>query len=126
MNRRVDVGLWGVQGLLAALFLFGGAMKFVMPVEKMTEGAVIAFPGWFYHFIGAAEIAGGVGLVVPWWTGIARWLTPLAAVLLSVIMLGATVLTAMGPQVMQAAVPFLVLVLVELVAFGRWRSLKEA
>ena len=125
INRRVNTGLWVVQGLLGAMFVFSGVMKFVMPVEQMIAGSPIAFPGWFFHFIGVAELAGGIGLVVPWWTGIARWLTPLAAALLSVIMVGATVVTAMGPHVGMAALPFLFLVLLEVVAVGRWRFLKE-
>jgi hypothetical protein len=29
--------LWIVQGLLAALFLFAGGVKLIMPVEEMTK-----------------------------------------------------------------------------------------
>ena len=38
-SRKASVALWVVQGLLAALFLFAGGMKLVMPAE-MLKGPV--------------------------------------------------------------------------------------
>ena len=35
MTRTSKVSLWSIQGLLAALFLFAGGMKLVMPIEMM-------------------------------------------------------------------------------------------
>ena len=64
----MNIVLWIIQALLAALFLFAGVMKFVMSVEEMTKQ--IPLPGWFLHFIGIAEVLGAIGLVVPWLTGI--------------------------------------------------------
>src|SRR5947209_16545880 len=87
--------LWTIQVLLAALFLFSGVMKFLMPVAKMQQGPVV-LPGWFLHFIGLAEILGGLGLLLPGWTGIQRKLTPIAAAGLLAIMIGATVVTLMS------------------------------
>ena len=83
--------LWVVQILLAMLFLFAGTMKFVMSVEEMTRQ--ISLPGWFLHFIGVAEILGGLGLILPGIFGIRRGLTPLAAAGLVIIMIGATVVS---------------------------------
>ncbi len=46
--------LWIIQALLGLLFLFSGAMKFIMPVAEMTKD-MPSMPGWFLHFIGVME-----------------------------------------------------------------------
>src|SRR6478672_1003542 len=103
----MNILLWIVQILLGLLFVFSGSMKFIMPVEQMTEGAPFALPGWFFHFIGICEILGGIGLILPWATGYKRWLTPLAASLLVVIMIGAVLISAMM-SIPTAIVPLVV------------------
>jgi len=70
--------LWIVQALLAALFLFAGSMKFIMPIEEMTK-QMPSMPGWFLRFIGVVEILGGLGLILPGLLRIKPGLTPLAA-----------------------------------------------
>ena len=97
--------LWTAQTLLAALFLFAGSMKFVMPVAAMNAQSPVAFSGAFLHFIGACEILGAFGLILPGATRIHRELTPLAAAGLVIIMIGATVVTLEGPQASGAIVP---------------------
>lgn len=115
MNRA----LWIVQWLLALLFLFAGIMKFVMPVAEMAKQ--IPLPGWFLHFIGAAEIAGAVGLVLPGLLRIRAGLATLAAACLLVIMIGAVAIMVGTGNVAMAALPFVVCLLVAFVAYGRWR-----
>jgi uncharacterized membrane protein YphA (DoxX/SURF4 family) len=89
-GRKLNVLLWVLQVLLAILFLFSGSMKFVMSVAEMTRQ--MPLPSWFLHFIGAAEILGGIGLVLPGILRTRTGLTPLAASALVVIMIGATAL----------------------------------
>jgi uncharacterized membrane protein YphA (DoxX/SURF4 family) len=115
----MNIALWIVQGLLALVFLFTGGMKFVMSVQEMTKQ--LAMPGWFLHFIGVCEILGGMGLILPWLTGIRPGLTPLAAAGLVIIMIGATVVTVMIGNVATALVPLVVGILAAFVAYGRWR-----
>jgi uncharacterized membrane protein YphA (DoxX/SURF4 family) len=55
--------LWGVQGLLAALFLFAGGMKLVMPIEMMK--GPVELPGLLLRFIGVCEVLGAIGLILP-------------------------------------------------------------
>ncbi|HVT04388.1 MAG TPA: DoxX family protein [Thermoanaerobaculia bacterium] len=117
-----NVALWIVQVLLALLFVFSGVMKFVMPVAKMQEGG-IKLPGLFLHFIGVAEMLGGLGLILPGLLGIRRGLTPLAAAGLLIIMVGATVVTLMGGGGATSLIPLAVSVLVAFVAHGRWNWL---
>ena len=111
--------LWILQGLLAALFLFAGGMKLVMPLDQMA--GPVALPGAFLRFIGVAEVLGAIGLVLPWLLKIRPGLTPLAALGLLVIMCGATIITLIGGQVGGAIVPFVIGLLLVVIACGRGR-----
>src|SRR4051795_12912983 len=115
MNR--NRALWIVQGLLAALFLFAGAMKLITPVEVLS--AMSPFPAEFIRFIGVCEVLGAFGLILPYALRILPGLTALAAAGLVVIMIGATVTTlAIGGGVMALSTVILGL-LAALVAYGR-------
>jgi uncharacterized membrane protein YphA (DoxX/SURF4 family) len=111
--------LWTIQVLLAALFLFAGVMKFVMPIAEMTKK--MPLPAWFLYFIGVAEILGGLGLVLPSLLRIRPGLTPLAAAGLVIIMIGATVISVQTGGAKAAVPAFVALVLSAFVAYGRWR-----
>ena len=115
----MNIALWIAQILLAAVFLFSGSMKFIMTVEEMTKQ--MAMPGWFLHFIGMAEVLGGLGLILPGLLRIKPGLTPLAAAGLVIIMVGATVIGAMIGPVVMALIPVVVGLLAAFVAYGRWR-----
>src|SRR6185295_4628618 len=116
----MNILLWIVQSLLSLLFIFAGVMKFLMPVAEMQKGTPVVLPGWFFHFIGACEILGGIGLLLPSVLRVKPGLTPLAAALLAIIMIGATVVSAMG-SVPAAAIPFVNFLLLLFIAVGRWR-----
>jgi hypothetical protein len=115
----VRYALWTVQALLAALFLFAGVMKLVLPLDQLT--GPVPIPGPFLRFIAVAEVLGALGLLLPGLFGIRPGLTPLAAAGLVIIMIGATVVTLAGRQVAPALVPLVVGVLAAFVAYGRWR-----
>ena len=119
VTRKSEVLLWSVQGLLAALFLFAGGMKLVMPIEMMK--GPVELPGLFLRFIGVCEVLGAIGLILPELLRIKRMLTPVAAAGLVIIMIGATVITLIGGDVAPAVVPFVVGLLAAAVACGRWR-----
>lgn len=111
--------LWIIQGLLAALFLFAGGMKLVMPIEAMTQE--MPLPGLLLRFIGVCEVLGGIGLVLPALLGLRPGLTSLAAIGLLIIMIGAIGLTAFSSRPAQAAIPLLVALLLAFVVYGRRR-----
>ena len=80
-----------IQVLLAIVFLLAGSMKLIQPKEKLAESMqwVEGFSQNQIRLIGVLEILGAVGLVLPAWTGILPWLTPMAAVGLALLMVGA-------------------------------------
>jgi uncharacterized membrane protein len=114
----MNVLLWILQGLLAALFLFAGVTKQVFSAEQMA--GPVTFPLWFLRFIGVVEILGALGLILPGIFRIRKGLTPLAACGLVVIMIGAVATTLIGGMgVGLAIIPFIVGVLAAFVAYGR-------
>jgi len=115
----MNLALWIIQVLLALLFLFAGGMKLILPIEEMTQQ--IAMPGLFLRFIGVCEVLGGLGLVLPGLVGVRPGLTPLAAVGLGIIMIGATATTIMIGQGAASILSLIVGVLCLFVAYGRWR-----
>jgi hypothetical protein len=118
-DRKMTVLLWVIQGLLAALFLFAGVMKLILPIEAMTKD--MPMPGWFLRFIGVAEVLGAIGLILPGLLKIRLGLTPLAASGLAIIMVGGTVVTLMSGGGAMALIPLCVGLLSTFVAYSRWR-----
>jgi uncharacterized membrane protein YphA (DoxX/SURF4 family) len=118
----VNLALWIAQILLAIAFGMAGIMKATQPKEKLAAnmGWVDDFSAKMVKVIGTAEILGAVGLILPWATGILTWLTPVAAVGLAVIQVGAIVthLRRKEPQVLVANV--ILLALAVFVAVGRF------
>ena len=116
--------LWIVQILLAALFLFAGVMKLVLPIEALA--GPVPMPGPFLRFIGVAETLGALGLILPGLLRIKPVLTPLAAAGLVIIMIGATAITLLGGDAAMSVVPIVVGLLLAFVAYGRWRLAPHA
>ena len=80
-------------------------------------------PLGFIYFIGVCEILGGVGLILPWLTKTKPVLTPVAAVGLFIIMIGATAVTVpLGID--KAVFPAIIGLLCALIAYGRFNGLK--
>ena len=120
----MTIALWIVQVLLAALFLFAGGTKLVLPIDVLTSMGSpnqVHLPGLLIRFIGVCEVLGALGLVLPGLLRVKPGLTPLAAGGLVIIMIGATVLTIAGDGIGPALVPLVVGLLTAFVAYGRWR-----
>ena len=92
-GRGLHIGLWIAQALLAAAFLMSGGMKLTAPLEALQAQMpwVSGAMGALVRFIGAAEVAGALGLLLPSLTRIAPRLTVLAAIGLGVIMVLASI-----------------------------------
>ena len=117
----MNIALWIAQALLAAIFLFAGGMKLVIPIEEMTKQMPIPLPGWFLRFTGIVEVLGAIGVILPWLLRIRPALTPLAAAGLVIVMIGATVYTLAAGDFASAPIPLVVGILAAFVAYGRWR-----
>jgi len=87
----MNVTILIIQTILAIVFLLAGSMKLIQPKEKLAESMqwVEGFSQTQIRLIGVLEILGAVSLVLPALTGILPWLTPLAAVGLALLMVGA-------------------------------------
>jgi uncharacterized membrane protein YphA (DoxX/SURF4 family) len=123
----MNIALWIVQGLLAAMYLMAGTMK-TFQTAKYKENKMSAWahdrPTGFLRFIGVSELLGAVGLVVPMIMGILPWLTFLAALGLTIVQLLA-ILTVHVPRKEYQVVPMnaVLLALALFVAVGRWGTI---
>jgi uncharacterized membrane protein len=89
----MNVAVWIVSGLLAAAYLFAGLNKATQPKTKLVTSLPWAadFTPGTIRLIGIVEVLGAIGLILPWLTGIAPVLTPLAATGLVIVQVLAAV-----------------------------------
>jgi hypothetical protein len=91
----MNIAVWIVSGLLAALFLAVGVMKLPATKEQLLGNPrmewAAGLPLGLIKFIGVAEIAGAVGLILPGAFDIATGLVPAAAIGLALLMVGAAI-----------------------------------
>ncbi|MGZ7441411.1 DoxX family protein [Paenibacillus sp. TH7-28] len=117
----MNIALWVVQILLALLFLAGGGMK-VFQYDK-TYGML----PWvrdsskaFVTFVGYMDLLAGLGFILPELTGILPWLTPLAALGASVILILAVALHIKRNEIKNAIPNIAFLALAIFVMIGRF------
>ncbi|WP_407741391.1 DoxX family protein [Hyalangium sp.] len=124
-SKGLHIALWVVQVLLALSFIGAGFMKLTVPLEELGKQMawVTATPGPLVHFIGLAEIAGALGLILPAATRIKPFLTGLAGVGLATVMV-----LALGMHISRGEFPMIggPVVLGALAAFVAWGRLKKA
>ncbi len=122
-RKGLRVALWIVQGLLALGFGLAGFMKLTTPIAELAQKmSWVANLPELVRFIGAAELAGALGMILPSATRIAPKLTALAgAGLLTVMILAAGYHFTHGEA---KAVPFNVILggMAAFVAWGRFRA----
>lgn len=88
------IALWIVNALVALSFVVLGAMKLFRAREALIAAGMTwieDFPMPVVRLIGLAEILGAIGVILPLLLGIAPVLTPIAAVALTVLLIGAAV-----------------------------------
>lgn len=115
--------LWIIAGVLAFAFAASGAMKLIVPKEKLVKSG----QGWAENvsptairLIGTAEILGAIGLILPAETHIAPFLVPLAATGLALVMVGAAVVHGRRNEIPNIVVNVVLLALAVVVAWGRF------
>jgi uncharacterized membrane protein YphA (DoxX/SURF4 family) len=121
----MNVALWIVQILLAAMFLMAGAMKVSQPIDKLGTRMpwVNHFPVGVVRFVGIAEIFGAIGVILPIATGIVPVLTPIAASALALVMVLAAVWHLRQKEYSGIAVNAVLFILAVFVAWGRFAGL---
>ena len=115
--------LWGLQILLALIFLLHGSVLVIEPAsmqKELVEGFSIFSKG-FQQFIGVAELLASLGLILPGLTKIATWLTPLAALGLIPIMIGAAWVHMAHREMPKAIGCAVIMLLIILVGWLRWQ-----
>ena len=84
----MNVFLWVLQIVLAAVFVLAGVLKVTQPEEKLVTSLpwVEDFSPGTVKLIAISELLGAIGLIVPAVTGILPVLTPVAATGLAIVM----------------------------------------
>lgn len=84
----MNIALWVVQVLLAGMYGMAGGMKTFQP-DGVRKNPQMTWAhdkqDGYIRFVGVSELLGALGMILPVLTGILPWLTPLAAVGLSII-----------------------------------------
>jgi hypothetical protein len=120
----MNIVLWIAQGLLATMYLTVGSWKVFMPAkvrENPRMGWAHGQPDNYIRFVGATEVLGAMGLILPLITGILPWLTVLAAIGLTLIQLLA-IFKEHLPRKEYNSIPLniVLLALSIFVVIGRW------
>jgi putative oxidoreductase len=115
----MNVLLWVLQFLLAAVFLAHG-LFFLAPPASMLE-LLKPIPTAFRLFLGVAEVLAAVGLTLPGMTRIQPMLVSWAAAGIMIVMIGATVFHLSRGEVSSAITTGILLVMATSVAYMRWK-----
>ena len=121
----MNIALWIVTGLMAAIYLLSGFGKLLVPRERMAAMGdasrwVLDFRPGTLKAIGGLEILGAIGMILPALLDIAPILVPLAATGLTLIMVGAVILRIRRGETKAALVDATYLALTAFVAIGRF------
>jgi putative oxidoreductase len=116
----MNIVLWILQVLLALAFLAHGWM-FLFPPPAIAAQMDASLPRWFQLFLGVAEVAAGLGLILPGLTRIKPWLVVWAAVGIMIVMVSATVWHVIRGEISSAVVTFVLLAMASFVAYMRLR-----
>ncbi len=121
----MEIALWIVAGLLAAVMLVAGVVKALQPRGTLLSNGIV----WIEDFsdnavklIGFAEFLGAIGLTLPAVLDIAPILVPIAATCLALLMVGAIVVHLRRGERAAIRIPLALLAAATFVAFGRFGS----
>jgi uncharacterized membrane protein YphA (DoxX/SURF4 family) len=119
----MTVVVWIATGLLAALFLMAGSMKVAKSKEQILAdprmGWAEDFSGGAIKLIGAVEVLGAIGLILPGAFDVATGLVPAAAIGLAITMVGAIIVHARRGETQSLVMNLVLLALSVFVAVER-------
>ena len=115
----MNIIFWTLQIILGIFFTLHGAALAAWAAPLRDALSISPYPKGFLQFIGLCELLGGLGLILPWWLGVAPVLTPLAAGL-TLIMLGAVITHLQANETPQIVMNSTIVALLILVTLARW------
>ncbi|MEU0495154.1 DoxX family protein [Mycobacterium sp. NPDC006124] len=118
----MNVVLWILAGILALAMLGAGSLKLITPKAELPDKGMELgeLPAWAIKGIGALEVLGGIGLVIPALVNVAPVLVAWAATGVAVMMAGAVVFHLRRKEVTGALPAVGLLVVAVVVAWGRF------
>lgn len=119
----LNIGLWIAQIAAGALFALFGILKLTRPIADLAQTMHWAgqFPEAVVRVIGAVDLAGGLGLILPAATRIAPRLTVLAALGCCALQLCAIAFHLVRGEVAVLPLNFVLLALASFIFWGRWK-----
>ena len=116
----MNIVLWILQVLLALAFAAHGGMMLFPPPEIAVQMDA-NLPRWFSLFIGVAEVAAAVGLILPGLTRVMPFLVTWAAVGIMIVVASATVYHIARAEYSSAVTTFVLLAMATFLAYARHR-----
>lgn len=107
-----EIGIWTLSLILAVFFLFAGGLKLQAGQKQVDDFTHWGYALWFLYVIGAVEVMGGIGLLVP---RVAAY----AALLLGATMIGASLTHLVHNEMKAVPIPLVILCLLALVGYAR-------
>jgi len=120
----MNTALWVIQALLAAFFFITGFGKVSSSKQKHIDNGHIkpGSPVALLRVLGALELLGSIGIIIPWLTGIASIITPITAVCFCLVMVGALMIHTQKKEYKFLPMPLIIIVLAAVVAYYRLKS----
>ncbi len=122
----MNIALWIVQVLLALVYLAAGGLKIIRTREQLVATGRL---DWMkdssdatVKAVGAIEVLGALGLILPEATGIAAILTPIAAIGLVIVQILALRVHLSRNERQALPANVILLLLAAFVAIGRFAS----
>ncbi len=106
------IGIWTLTVVLAVFFLAAGGLKIQGGTKQVDNFAHWGYALWFLYVIGAVEVVGGIGLMVPRLAGF-------AVLLLGTTMIGASLTHLVHHEMKAVPVPLVILALLAVVGYAR-------
>jgi uncharacterized membrane protein YphA (DoxX/SURF4 family) len=119
----MNIVLWILQALLALAFTFSGLGKITQSRDQLiTRGMkyVEDYPFPVIRMIGYLEVLGAIGLILPWWAGVAPVLTPIAAVGFMLLMVGAAITHVRRKEYAAVGAVAVLFAIATVIAIGRF------
>lgn len=124
--ERMNIALWIASAAVSVVFVVSGIMKSLLPRKRLIDigqRGIGPFPMPLVRLVALAELAAVIGLFAPWLSDRARFLTPLAACGLGVVMYGAAVSHASLREPKQTGAVVAILIACAFIAAGRFAQL---